>query len=160
MASKRANFESGLDGNCDMREEELEESSKKRHRVTQEFRNEYSQKWPVLKASSLLGKGYSYYALCKQDIKIEHGGRDDCSKHYQSLKHASRARAMSTSKSITFVTDKNVGSAVMFAELKMIYFLVLIKHDISWGNCVSFCSDNASVMTGLHKCVAGFILLK
>ena len=79
--------------------------------------------WPALKASSLRTR-YSYCILCKQNFKIEHGGRDESKKHTQTVKHAKHSRAAYKMKNlIMFVADSKNSLAVMSAELKMVLFI-------------------------------------
>jgi hypothetical protein len=59
---------------------------RKRIKYDQKFKFEYSAEFNVI-LKSTFGESYAFYTLCRTDISIAHGGRDDIRKHCTTHKH-------------------------------------------------------------------------
>ena len=84
------------------------EPSKKRRMQT--FKMEYSAEWPVLKPSKV-GQNHAFCSVCKLDISISHGGRDDCRRHVLSKKHKEYAKLQKAPRIDTFFQSSTSISA-------------------------------------------------
>lgn len=61
-------------------------SSASAKKKSQQFRAEYTKKWPYIIVSKK-GCQFAFCKLCRSDICIGHGGRNDISRHVESRKH-------------------------------------------------------------------------
>ena len=70
---------------------EVKKPVSRKHRISQQFRNEYTVAYPVIRKSSV-DCSHAFCTVCSADINISHGGIVDVKKHVDSTKHASKAK--------------------------------------------------------------------
>jgi len=76
----------------------------KRPRYEQKFKLEYSSEFKFI-SKSRAGESYAFCTLCRSDICIAHGGRDDIKKHVGTKKHATAEVTASSQRSMLGFTQ-------------------------------------------------------
>ena len=93
--------------------------------VSQKYRAEYSQKWPLF-TKSHVSDSHVRCQLCQSDFSVAHGGAADCGKHLRSAKHVgleqNRASASASNMFQYFSTEKY--QSVIRAEVLFTVFLL------------------------------------
>lgn len=98
----------------------------KRVKYEQKYKSEYKSE--VISKSSA-GDSYAFCTICRCDISIAHGGRDDIKKHIGTKKHTVAEAANATQPSIFAFTQPDRSLEVTRAELLFTSFLV--EHNIA-----------------------------
>lgn len=107
--------------------------SKRKHQQT--FKEEYQLLWPVLKRSNV-SNNHAHCMVCNMDFNIAHGGRDDCRRHVECVRHVEKAKISSSHQSLKTLFTKPNDLNVIKAEALFTSFLV--EH-----NCPLSAADHA-----------------
>jgi len=100
---------------------------KKRRVYSQHFRHDYSVEWPFILPSSL-DTVHAYCTLCKKNISVKCGGRDDIKKHTETKLHQQIALTVKTTVPLTSFVTADADTDVTKAEMLFTHFLV--EHNI------------------------------
>jgi len=104
----------------------------KRPKYEQKYKADYVREFKGI-TKSRTGDTYAFCTICRSDLNIAHGGRDDIKKHLGTKKHANAATAAAAQPSISPFVSPDRSLAVTRAELLFTSFLV--EHNI--GPCFS-----------------------
>ena len=97
---------------------------KKKPKISQKFRAEYSQIYPCI-VKSRLGEYHAFCQNCRCDFGISHGGKSDIDKHFNTNKHISATSAQEKSTNIgNYFVQKKDENSVINAEVLFTDFLV------------------------------------
>src|SRR6218665_1877125 len=99
----------------------------KRPKYEQKYKADYVREFKGI-TKSRTGDTYAFCTICRSDLNIAHGGRDDIKKHLGTKKHANAATAAAAQPSISPFVSPDRSLAVTRAELLFTSFLV--EHNI------------------------------
>lgn len=107
------------------------EPAKKKPRVVQKFKSDYSIMWPFVKASRV-SENHAFCSTCAVDFSIAHGGRDDVRKHVRSKKHEAREEIKSKTVSVSsFFNQEAVNKEEQkVVKAEMLFLRFLVEHNI------------------------------
>ena len=93
----------------------------------QKYKIEYHDEFKCVTKSSF-GDTFAFCNLCRSDINIAHGGRDDPRKHCATQKHSNAASAVKSQPSLSTFAGADRSAEVTRSELLLASFLV--EHNI------------------------------
>ena len=100
---------------------------KKRVKYEQKYKSEYRDEFKCINKSSV-GDTFAFCNLCRCDVNITHGGRDDLRKHCLTQKHVHAATAAKFQPSVSSFAGADRSAEVTCSELLFTSFLV--EHNI------------------------------
>lgn len=106
----------------------------KKKQYFQVFREEYTRNFPCILKSDK-GQHFVFCSICRCDINIGHGGRNDITNHLKCTKHVLNVKSGEENKKISnFFVRENSDSDVIRAECLFTYFLVEHNLPMSVGD--------------------------
>ena len=103
---------------------------KKKLRLEQKFRSEYSQLWSCI-VPSKLGSSHARCTLCECDFTIKSGGKTDIDRHVKTKKHSEFDRLKSQTKPVTSFFAQSTTPTDHSATVAELYFMkFVIEHNL------------------------------
>ena len=101
---------------------------KKRIKYEQKYKVDYKDEFKC-ETKSASGDAFAFCTLCRSDVNISHGGRDDLRKHRSTQKHLNAASATKLQPSLSSFVAKDRTAEVTRAKLLFMSFLV--EHNVA-----------------------------